>query len=667
MRAGAVLLAVLITATAWGQTRPAPRGAARTSSSAAGSTAAPQQQDGGTTAGDGGPADTFPPEGEPTGGTPTPKPGEQKGAGSTSEQQAKELAARQKLLSDLGGAPDDFLAKQRERLQLRPTVPEAQGGMADVISEVVLILGEIVVERATNRAFELLKDKVEEGLACALPEAPQQEAPKKEGEPPPKPKVTLFPRTCEVVAPLRLQELAVTTSALQGAILQDAMSLGLQHAKALSGGKIADDDYNFLVRVIRAGLVPHLARPHRPLSSQEAHALVQDILSYATAKAGKEKPCAVKTEDEKHAVAAVVVTAGAALAACLESSLMPGVDPNNCAVMQFADRFAAQCSYIQGHSKAQEYTQHARIIAQHLYTASSARIDGNPKGKPDVRIRMGHAVDAVFELSCRFAGLDAGCDSIPGSHQDAQAIGILRTVSHAAMDRDTNALIGAASRAFTLAKANADETEKARRAFRVVGGVLQYAETYYQPATRKQEGSGNVEAVTDSDREEAAHASRRKILESLTEEMTDRTGRDSDTIFSLGGSLRATAGIRFPSERGEEFEGPLSLPLGLGVQIPLTDKGGHGFHLEAGIVDLGRYVAIRDRTLEKFDAGDALAPSFSAGYYWGQQFPFIVAASAIYQPLFVSAAQTNPALPESVGAWSLGINVGVYVPLFDLN
>jgi hypothetical protein len=203
--------------------------------------------------------------------------------------------------------------------------------------------------------------------------------------------------------------------------------------------------------------------------------------------------------------------------------------------------------------------------------------------------------------------------------------------------------------------------------------VLQYAETYYRPTAVQQVGSSRVEAATDSDAVDDAHARRRKILESLTEEMTDRTGREADTLFSLGGSLRATGGVRFLSGegRGVEFEGPLSLPLGLGAQIPLTKAGGHGLHLEAGIVDLGRYVSIRDRTVDRFDVADALAPSLSAGYYWGQQFPVFVALSGIYQPLFVApgvpAVEDRPAVAESVGAWSLGLNLGVYVPLFDLN
>lgn len=639
MRAGAALLAVLFTTAAWGQTAPAAPVAPRPARRPVDVVAEPQRR---TAAGTpGGTVDTLPKE--------EGSEGQEAAAGNAA---ARFIRGDEDLTRLSALAPDTYLASPKSRTLMQPALAGVQGGVADVVSEIVLILGEIVVDRATNRAFDLLKDKLEVGLACAKPEDSR------------------FRATCEVVLPLRLQELAVTTSALQGAVLQDAMRMGLEKTKLASAGKMSDADYAFLARVIQADLLPHLTRPHRPLSSVEPSTLVQDLLSFAIGKARPEVgPCSSPPEDEQYASAAVMVTAGAALAACLETSLQSGVDPSNCSVMQLADEFASRCVYLQKSPKGLEYTHHARIIAQHLYSAATARVDGKPNGAPDVRVRMGHALDAVFEMACRFARLDAGCDSALDASDDARAIGVLRSVSHAALDRDTNALIGAASRA--IAMADPGQNEKARRGLRIIGGALQYAETYYEPTTVRTEGSGRVEATTDSSKEEAAHASRRRILESLTEEMTDRSGRDTDTIFSLGGSLRATAGLRFPSERDAEFEGPLSLPIGLGAQVPLTAKGGHGLHFEAGIVDLGRYVAIRDRTVEKFDVGDALAPSFSAGYYWGQRFPVFVALSTIYQPLFVAAAEPEaegrPAVPESVGAWSLGLNVGVYVPLFDVN
>jgi len=637
----AALLAVLLTTAALGQTRPSATDAPRAPRQAGAVIAPPQGRSGQSAGANGGVVDTTPSD---------PGVGEEQAATG----RASLLKGEAYLFKASDMAPDTYLKEPKNRTLVKSDLPGVQTAAGDVVSELVLILGEIVVDRATNRAFDLLKDKLQLGLACTDATTSK------------------FRRTCEVVAPLRLQELAVTTSALQGAVLHDIMVMGLERTKPTSEKTtLSKEDYFFLARLIQSGLLPHLTRPHRPLSSEEANALVQDILSFSIEKAKTQEPCSQPRADEKHAAAAVLVTAGAALAACLEASLTPGVDPSSCSVMQVADEFANNCPYLRDNKeKKLQYTHHARVIARHLHVAATARVDGKSNGVPDVRVRMGHAIDAVFEMTCRLAGREAGCDSAPDADDDARVIGILRSASHAALDRDTNAMIGAASMAIGLVKA--DAAPAARRGLRIIGGVLQYAETYYQPRTIQQEGSGRVEAATDTRVVEEAHASRRKILESLTEEMTNRTGRDTDVIFSVGGSLRATGGVRFPSGAGRDaqFEGPLSLPLGLGVQIP-CGSGKPGIHLEAGVVDIGRYVSIRDRSVNRFDAADALAPSLSAGLYWGHQFPFFLALSGIYQPLFVSPAvpeqEGRPAVPESVGAWSLAFNVGVYVPLFDLN
>lgn len=614
---------------------------------------------------------------------PPPEPGTGEGGG-TPGKDSQDPVNRPAVIEVM--SPDTYLTTETQRTLIPPEGVRAHGAaLGGVVSELALVLGEIVMDRATSRAFDLLKKKILEGLACSTLEPGMKPA----GEQTPDAEKAAaekaakaqskWPATCEVVVPLRLQDLAVTTSALQGAVLQDVMRMGLDKtkpdadkAKADATPKLTSEDHAFLSRLIQAGLLPYLTRSHRPLSNEEANALVQDLLAYFTAKAG-ETPCSKTEKNAKNDTAAVLVTAGAALTACIGTSIESNGDPANCSVMQLADQFARQCNYLTTVSDNRlALTHHARIIAQHLHAAATARVDGNTSGRPDVRVRMGHAVDAVVEMTCRFAARDAGCDGTPSQDDEmARAISLFRNASHAALDRDTNALIRAASVGISLVDPN--QTGGARKGLRIIGGALQYAETYYQPATVRQEGSSRVQAVTDNDVVETAHASRRRILESLTEEMTDRTGRETDTIISLGGSLRATAGARFLSGEGREteFEGPLSLPLGLGLQIPTAQDGGRGLHLEVGVLDLGRYVAIRDRTLEEFDAADALAPSLTFGYYWGQQFPVFIAASGLYQPLFTVAAEEaqegRPARPESVGAWSLTFNVGVYVPLFDLN
>src|SRR5262249_32405186 len=152
----------------------------------------------------------------------------------------------------------------------------------------------------------------------------------------------------------------------------------------------------------------------------------------------------------------------------------------------------------------------------------------------------------------------------------------------AAIDGDTNTVIAGLGKGLdiliekadvTACKAGADkkagasgcvsdaEKKALRRALRLMGALLQYAETFSKEGTKD-------EAQSLNDR-------RPKTLESLTREMTDRTGRENDSIFSLGGSLRGVGGVRLdPSGAKPTILGPLSLPLGIGYQ-----SAGH-FHLE---------------------------------------------------------------------------------------
>jgi hypothetical protein len=189
----------------------------------------------------------------------------------------------------------------------------------------------------------------------------------------------------------------------------------------------------------------------------------------------------------------------------------------------------------------------------------------------------------------------------------------------------------------------AEYRELDSRALRFIAALLDYAATYTDDAGAKE-----------------AHERRTKVLESLTREMTDRTGRQGDTIVSFGGSLRLTGGTRFRGSDHTLF-GPLGLPLGFGLQS-YRPKGGAGWHLELGILDLGQYVAFqKGGEVQEPKLADALAPSLSVGRFWGQELPWFVAATAGYSPHYRFEDTSRR------GAWFVGVAFGIYVPLFDLN
>jgi hypothetical protein len=191
---------------------------------------------------------------------------------------------------------------------------------------------------------------------------------------------------------------------------------------------------------------------------------------------------------------------------------------------------------------------------------------------------------------------------------------------------------------------------------------VQYAETY---------------STKSGETDKEVHERRTKILESVTADITDRTGREGDVVFSLGGSLGVVGGGRIPLGPGTPVAAtPFSLSLGMALQ---TVASGHtpGLHLEFGIVDLAQYVSFQydpkggeDQqssavVVAKPDPLAMISPSLKLGVQWGNQIPIFVAAGVGYSPLY--QFKTTDANAPQRGALTVGLNVGAYVPLYDAN
>ena len=324
--------------------------------------------------------------------------------------------------------PGEYLKNMQRTAIAAPVTASRTESATEVIDEAVQILGQLVVDRATNRAFDLLKAKLELSFQCGKTDS-------------------MFPSSCSVISPLRLQDLATTTSALEGAILTDTLLLSFKANKLSS----TDPEFVQSLRLtLQSGLLPFLKNPKRALSTGAAEIAVQDIISLARQRAQKGAVCTSNKRAEQ-----ILVTVGAALTMCRTAELPqaggPSLPISNCPVMEHVDQFAENCQNLKGNAAD---IQHARIIAQHLLLALSA----SEEGAPAVRQRMEHTVDGLFEFVCAVAGEGAGCDS--GTSDAGKIVGILRTAAHGALERDTNALIAAASRAVALGTSNLPGAEQ---------------------------------------------------------------------------------------------------------------------------------------------------------------------------------------------------------------
>jgi hypothetical protein len=225
----------------------------------------------------------------------------------------------------------------------------------------------------------------------------------------------------------------------------------------------------------------------------------------------------------------------------------------------------------------------------------------------------------------------------------------------AALSEDTGRMVVVASELADIALKD-EEQLRTKRALRLLGGILDYAATYAN-------GSSGQDQIAQA----KAHDQRTKVLESLTADMTDRTGREGDDVFSLGGALRLAGGLRLgTTTNASTFYGPLSVPLGIAyTHVARKDTAcSCGIHIELDAIDLGNYLAVDNGPRVKSpDLGDAFAPSLSMGIAFGPSLPLVVAPTVSYTPQFV----IDPNAPEKHGSVNVGITLGVHVPLIDLN
>jgi hypothetical protein len=550
----------------------------------------------------------------------------------------------------------DIYRGKDERATGGATYVATGGATADVVAEAVQILGQIVVDRATQAAYQEISTKIQEGLGC-------EEATRKKAE------QTMaatwkLPATCQVLKTLRIQEIAMARQALLQALISDVTD------EVFKTDVIATTDKKFvnlcagaMVRAIIAAMVD----PRHTHHVQIANALVDEFVSIANTYMLEKKDV---YQDIDTGSKAAVLAAGAIIRCRVKKETDPALA--TCPISQYVDQLAQELDATPGEAETSDEANvrtSSRIIARGMLSALTAAAPGQSFGdNPAARERLHGATTALFESACFslekkpdacVAKLDYALMPLKA---ELAALATVRGMLDAGIDEDTNRMlshlrIGVLGAAKTMPD-SATATELSRpqqRALRLIGGVVQYAETY---------------AVKSDASDKDLHTQRTKILESVTAEITDRTGREGDVIFSFGGSLGAVGGARLPLGPGKPvLATPLSLSLGFGMQKVATG-GTPGLHLELGLVDLAQYVSFQQDpaaggavVVAKPDPLAMIAPSFKIGAQWKTQVPLFVAAGLSYAPLFKTGDENAP----QKGALTLGLNIGAYVPLWDIN
>jgi hypothetical protein len=517
-------------------------------------------------------------------------------------------------------ALDTFRSERRGITSATRALGGAQIGAGEVAAEALQILGQIVVDRASTKAYRLLEQKLKQLLGCT--------------DPSPK-----FPRTCSTLDSLRLQDVAMAPDVLAQALGTDTLEQAVARwpAERSAGLRAA----------FRLGIQPWLTRGGVSGDAQVRLALGALLNEVARGTA---------TLAEMTAAERALAIAVLAYADCVKSDHGP-VTRNEvaaCDIIALVEKYAA------GAGDARDA---ALALGTRLLTIAAAG-DGNSD-----RIRF--AVDTFFVTACMLERTpsiaDLSCpafETLPLPPKPLDTLGALSfsaAIADAIAARDWARLVVVGSKLVGFVEggcASCEETAaQRRRALRLMAALLEYAGTY---------GSGEAtENHGDTGAGKSAHAQRTKILESLTEEMTDRSGREGDDVFALGGALRLLAGARIGVSRsGGSFAGPLSLPLGISyTHIPRRENA-WGIHVQLDAVDLGNYLALdNEPNVKTPKLGDAFAPGVTLGVAYGPSFPLVIGFSGNYMPAFV----LDPDHRDEKGAVTAAVTFGVYVPLLDLN
>jgi hypothetical protein len=527
-----------------------------------------------------------------------------------------------------------------------PALGTAQG-LEDVAADALQALGQVVADRASAQAYSLVKSRLETLLGCAPDPTPNAaSAAPVASAPPAAPAVPTatqklikptFPATCKVLGPLRMEDIATSRDALLGAIAQDGLSY-LQNVQ----GSLTDDQKKAeeigAAAVIGAVVIPLIVRPKLLADSTQAQAIVGALESYVDKHSSD-----INLENKaQRAIAAGVL----AYTRCVYEAAAPqGAPVASCSFSAYSDSYAGDDP---------ETQIAARALAAQLIAIATLN---NAQGQPDALERVIHAVDTIFASSCMLAQasektpppLEFKCPAPPDAVDLTNIpptawLSFGQPIVDAALERDSNALVASiaqALEAFSAAEYAADH----RRAFLLIGSLVQYAATYAGQT------STNAQQLQDQ---------RTEILESLTEAMTDRTARDGDNIWSFGGSLRMVGGLRIGGTSPAVLS-PLSLPLGIGFDH--VSGGAAGVHLEFSPIDLGQYISYDNKTeVQTPKVADAVAPSFTIAAGWGRSMPLVLGATFGYSPSF----RLDPN-KDTRGTFNVGATLGIYVPLIDMN
>lgn len=500
----------------------------------------------------------------------------------------------------------DGRARQRTfEEQFKPTLHGSAIG-----SELLQIVGQIIVDRATEAGWGVLSSRLTTALDCG--------------------DKTNYPQTCKVLT-IRIQDVLAAPQALLEAAVSD-LSLVLRARLGTWMARSKPFEYFVKITVGVGGIVALWSNHKDGLAGavlDKARDQLRDAVGGTCPDAVEKLPFDAPSARAAWALGMCVVANSGTFPARLQTCNLPVT--------------LAKC-----YGETEPVDETTLAIAT---TLRLSLLDTDAVEKADGLLAfLAHGTAGKIR-----AAHDPACFAKDDKKQErdlcAALIEDLGQLTSGLIRQDWNKFaVGAVGALSDYGKLPENAKLAGSKFFKLLAAIGQYALTFKKTS---------LEAHPDAIKEqEAATKARREIVESLVKQMTnrdDRTGR----VFSIGGSL--AAGPMYRREIGGEHTQGLSvltLPIGFGLQT--YGEGNGGFHLQLSIFDLGQYVTFEEdheATVGTPDIRAAIAPSLTiGGWFCSRSVPMYVAAHGGFAPFVLESGNAE---------WFAGIELGAYVPLFD--
>jgi hypothetical protein len=510
-----------------------------------------------------------------------------------------------------------------------------QQGLTGIAEDALQAIGQIIIDKATAAAFDLLKKQVQGFLKCPGTGCSDD--------------LWCFPATCKVIENIRFEEIVTARKVLYQGFIQDVL---FNVSKKIDKVNLIGDEKEvvlLLKNIVMDILLEKLTNINRPLDSISIGIITERFFDFFIRKL--EAPGNLKKE--------VLQAALAALTVWKARTEVQGSKLSKASMKLYLDKILKSLEGSHPHLPTPGSSEYFRVLkaADLLHDAIVLAASVNKESIPKA---WNNLADILFETTYYIVALPDN-NGVIKDYQEARhdflneninftnathILFIAKDILDGAINKDINTIINTVS--MVLSKVDASK----RKAVKMIGVVLLYAQTY-----------------TDKSLDEkTAQAKRTQLISSL---VMERKVRDRGGVFSFGGSLRGVfqlnswkKAIDETTGESKSTYGPFRLPIGLGFDWYWGKSA--GMHLEFDIIDLGQFTSFDGGTgvVEKPRLSDVFAPSATAGFFVGLGgYPLYLGLTYGYSPKYY--------IPEKdivkKGTLNWGITLGIYIPLIDFN